>query len=61
MRIWLTLFGIVTIFIGLLPYLTTKIQALSKIPSSGIVYQAIIVIVGAIALIYGIRSKTKYV
>lgn len=62
MRFILTLFGIITILLGLYPLLLAKNfipEQFALIPPTGIVYQTIIVLVGLAALIIGIKSKKK--
>jgi len=58
MKILLILLGLVTLFLGLLPFLqnTAFLSFLSFIPSSGTIYSIIISAVGAIALYLGFRS-----
>ena len=58
MKILLILLGLVTLFLGLLPFLQSIafLSFLTFIPSSGMVYSIIIAAVGAIALYIGFRS-----
>lgn len=58
MKTLLILLGLVTLFLGIWPFLQglTFLSFLSFIPSSGTVYSVIIAVVGAIALFLGFRS-----
>ena len=60
MRAMMVLIGFVVIVVGLLPYIV-NIEAIpdfiKAVPSSGVSYQMIIVAVGALAVLYGLRRR----
>ncbi|MEK6862217.1 MAG: hypothetical protein AABY07_09715 [Nanoarchaeota archaeon] len=63
MKLMITFVGLLTVLGGLLPLLKDSgllPSFLEKIPTSGIGYQAIIVAIGLIALIYGFRTRNKF-
>ena len=63
MKFVLVLFGLVTMFIGTVPYLAEKELLpgfLGSIPTSGLMYQGIIIVLGLLAVLYGLRVKEKY-
>lgn len=63
MKFVLTLFGLVTIFVGVLPYLADKgllPGVLSNMPTEGTVYQGIIIVIGLLAVLYGLRARERY-
>ena len=63
MRWMLTFVGLLTILGGLWPLLnsTTIIpEALNFVPSEGPIYQGIIILIGLIAVIYGVRARRLY-
>ena len=58
MKLLLILSGLVTLFLGLLPFLQNIafLSYLTFIPSSGTIYSIIVAVVGAIALFVGFRT-----
>jgi hypothetical protein len=52
MKIMIVFIGLLTIMAGVLPFF----DGFGLVPSSGPVYSAIIVVIGLIALLYGIKS-----
>ncbi len=63
MKLMLTFVGVLTILGGLLPFLSSKnfLPAfLQGIPTSGPVYQGIIVAIGVVAFVYGIRARNTH-
>ena len=56
MKAFLILIGIITIVIGLLPFLIDLGVIPSDMPSSGLIYQGIIVLIGIIIVFFGKKS-----
>lgn len=58
MKAFFILFGLITLFLGLLPFLQgiSFLTFLNFIPSSGIVYSIIITVVGVLATFIGFRN-----
>lgn len=58
MKAFFILFGLITLFLGLLPFLQgiSFLTFLNFIPSSGAVYSIIITVVGALALFISFRN-----
>jgi len=59
MKLMLTLIGILTVLGGLWPFLKSQQwipSALAGIPAEGLYYQGIIIAIGVIAIIVGVRS-----
>ena len=59
MKAMITFIGLLTVLGGLLPFFQSMgwlTDGLARIPTSGPMYQAIIVGIGVIALIYGVRK-----
>lgn len=59
MKTLFILFGLLTLFLGLLPFLQgiSFLTFLEFIPSSGTTYSIIITVVGALALFMGFKKK----
>ena len=55
----LVMVGLLTVFGGLLPFLAARDIVPPWIPITGTAYQGLIVVIGAIALFYGLR-KDRY-
>ena len=56
MKIMLIFVGVLTVLGGLLPFIVNFFpEPLNAIPTSGNVYQGIIVLIGLIAIVYGVR------
>ena len=56
MRWMLVFVGVLTVLGGLLPFIASLFpEPLNSIPTSGPVYQGIIVVIGLVAIIYGLR------
>ena len=64
MKMLITLIGLLTILGGLLPLLANNNLLpgfLASVPTTGTGYQMIIVLIGVIALIYGVKFKDPHV
>lgn len=62
MKLMLTLVGLLTILGGLLPFLSNaKLlpSFLQGVPTSGPIYQGLIVAIGVVAFVYGIRARER--
>lgn len=57
MKIMITILSLLILFAGLLPFLQRIHLLPEKIPTSGVYYSALIIIIGAIGLVYGIINK----
>jgi len=58
MRWMLVFVGVLTVLGGLLPFVISFLpEPLKAIPTSGPVYQGIIVVIGLIAIVYGVRRQ----
>ena len=61
MRLPLILFGVLTVLAGIIPYLkdVTFLSFLASVPSEGPIYQIIIIVLGALAILIGMKMKQK--
>ncbi len=60
LKIWLMIFGLVALFIGLYPILLERSalpDVFSVLPVEGAGYRVVIMIIGALAFIIGIRTS----
>lgn len=61
MKLVMTLIGLVTILIGLLPIAESKGWfSISLIPTTGIAYNVIIIIIGVLGTWYGFKHKENF-
>lgn len=58
MRLMLIFVGLLTVLGGLLPFIINFVpEPYNTIPTSGPIYQGTIVVIGLIAIIYGLRKR----
>lgn len=58
MRIMLVFIGILVVLGGLLPLLKSYLPGmLSFLPTEGVGYQAVIILIGLVAIIYGVKKR----
>jgi len=57
MKIMIVIIGILTIFAGILPFLDSFGILPAGVPSSGPFYSGVIILIGIIGVLYGIKSK----
>ncbi|MCD4666801.1 hypothetical protein K8R47_03250 [archaeon] len=55
MKLLIIVLGIITVVVGLLPFLMNLGVMPTDIPSSGLIYQGVIVLIGVILVFYGKR------
>lgn len=59
MKLMIVFVGVLTVLGGLLPFIASYLpNPLNTIPTSGPVYQGIIVVIGLIAIIYGLKRNS---
>ena len=61
MKTMLVFIGLLVILAGLLPLLVKYVSALDIIPTTGIWYQVIIIVIGVIAVLYGMKGRKSVI